>query len=183
MERTHQRIGLINAVVLLLVTAAGAVVANYTHSLSGQVAVMFIGLGFLAAAVSYFQMRLEEREQLEKMEFDELTKSARDSALFATGQGETFLARRAREQFEKYFVPIFTVILFLLQGAGALALWRWLAPSNRDTLVLLREPMIAISVFGLLGLILFLLGKYSTSLARLPNQRLLRPSASHLLLG
>src|SRR5262245_12103907 len=183
MERTYQKIGLVNVIVLLLVSAAGFAIAQYSQSFSGQVAVAFIALGFLAAAVSYFRMRLEEREQLEKMEFDELTKSARDSALFTTGESGTLLARRSREQFEKYFVPVFTAILFLLQGGGALWLWRWLAPLTRDQLVPLKEPMIAISVFGLLGLILFLLGKYSTSLARLPNQRLLRPSASYLLLG
>ena len=38
-------------------------------------------------------------------------------------------------------------------------------------------------MFGLLGLILFLLGKYSSGLARLQKQRLLRPGAAYLLLS
>ena len=38
------------------------------------------------------------------------------------------------------------------------------------------------ALLGLLGLILFLMGKYSTGLARLQGQRLLRPGAAYLLL-
>ena len=39
-----------------------------------------LAFGVLVAAVSWFQMRLEERERLEKLEFDELSKSASSSA-------------------------------------------------------------------------------------------------------
>ena len=40
-----------------------------------QVSTIFLGIGTLVAAVSWFQMRLEENERLEKLEFDELTRS------------------------------------------------------------------------------------------------------------
>lgn len=39
------------------------------------------------------------------------------------------------------------------------------------------------SLLGLLALILFLIGRFSATIARLENHRLLRPSASYLLLG
>src|SRR5882672_2788549 len=39
------------------------------------------------------------------------------------------------------------------------------------------------ALFGLLALILFLIGRFSATIARLENHRLLRPSASYLLLG
>jgi hypothetical protein len=38
-------------------------------------------------------------------------------------------------------------------------------------------------LFGLMGLILFILGKYSSGLARLQKQRLLRPGAAYLMLS
>ena len=37
--------------------------------------IVFLGLGVLVAAVSWFQMRLEESERLEKLELDELAKT------------------------------------------------------------------------------------------------------------
>jgi len=180
MERNVKKIGVVNLGLLLLVGAAGLAVANFSDLLSGRLAMAFIGLGFLVALVSYFQMRLEDRELLEKLEFDELTKSARSATLFNTKEAEVFPAQRAREQFERWIVPIFTVVLFLLQAGGALLLWRWLPKTD---LTPLNQPMVALSLFGLFALLLFLLGQYSVRLARLDKIRLLRPGASYILLG
>src|SRR6185295_16733229 len=47
----------------------------------------------------------------------------------------------------------------------------------------LREPAVAMSLFGLFFLIQFLLGQYSAGIARMEKQRLLRPGASYLLLS
>jgi regulator of protease activity HflC (stomatin/prohibitin superfamily) len=180
MERNIQKIGLVNLWVLLAGASASFVLARLSASFAGQTASAFIGLGFLIAAVSYFQIRLENRERLEKLEFDELSKSRGGSALFATEEAELFAARRAREQFERFMVPAFTVILFLLQAGGAFLLWRWL---EKSASVELTEPLVAMALFGLFALVLFLLGKYSAGIARLEGQRLLRPGASYLLLG
>ena len=38
--------------------------------------------------------------------------------------------RRSREQFERFFVPIFTVLLALAQLGGAYILFRWLKASS-----------------------------------------------------
>ena len=65
MERNLQKNGLINAVLLLGVGVAGFIVARYANSLAGLVSVVFIAIGLLVAAVSWFQMRLEESERLE----------------------------------------------------------------------------------------------------------------------
>ena len=43
--------------------------------------------------------------------------------------------------------------------------------------------MSALALFGFFALVLFLLGRFSATYARLENQRLLRPSASYLLLN
>src|ERR1043166_4577160 len=181
MDRNIQRNGLINLLTLLLVGAAGFAVARYANSLAGLVSILFLGVGLLVAAVSWFQMRLEESERLEKLELDELLKSRSGSALFEAKEAEAFPAQRSREQFEKYFVPGFTALLCLLQGGGAYFLWRWLHRST--TRLELKEPMVALSLFGLFALLLFMLGKFSAARARLEQHRLLRPGASYLLLG
>jgi len=140
--------------------------------------VVFMGIGTLVAGISWFQARLEERERLEKLEFEELTRSAASSALFNAAETEVFPAQRSREQFERFFVPSFTVLLFLLQAGGALLLLRWLQKVIPTPLV---EPTLPGALFGLFALMLFLLGKYSTSMARLERLRLLRPGAGYLL--
>jgi regulator of protease activity HflC (stomatin/prohibitin superfamily) len=180
MERNLKKIGLINVGLLLVVGAAGLAVSNFSDLLSGRLAAVFITLGFLVSLVSYFQMRLADRERIEKLEFDELTKSMRSATLFSTKEAEVFPAQRAREQFERWVVPVFTVILFLLQTGGAVLLWRWLPSTD---LTPLNQPMPALSLFGLFALLLFLVGQYSVRLARLEKIHLLRPGASYILLG
>src|SRR5688572_28846539 len=174
MERNIQKNGLINLVIIVAVAVAVFAVARYSHSLAGQVATAFLGLGALVAAVSWFQMRLEERERLEKLEFDEVTRGgASSSTLFNTQDAEAFPARRSREQFEKYFVPGFAILLLLLQAAGFAWLWRWLGRLTAPPA--LNQPLVAMSILGLLALVMFLLGQYSAGVARLEKRRLLRP--------
>jgi len=175
MERNVKQIGLVNLLVMLVVGVASFALARYANALSGQIGSVFFGLGVLVLVVSYFQMRLEETERLERMEFDELTRAKGSSSLFSAGEAEAFPARRSREQFERFFVPSFTVALFLLQ-VGALY-WCW--TSLRNTAVVeMQKPTVAMSLFALFALALFLLGKYSAGIARLRNDRLVRPGAS-----
>ncbi len=181
MERSIQRNGLVNLLALLGVGAAGFAVARYDGSLAGQVASVFLGLGVLVAFVSWFQMRLEESERLEKFELEEMARSKGSATLFESKEAEVFPAARARQQFEKFFVPIFTALLLVLQAGGAYFLWRWL--SKLPAIPPLKEEMVALSLFGLFALILFLLGRFSATIARIEDHRLLRPSASFLLLG
>jgi modulator of FtsH protease HflK len=180
MDRNTKKIGLVNLFVLLALGGASLALARYSHTLAGQVGSVFFGLGFLVIAIGYFQMRLEEAERLEKLEFDELNKTASSGSLFNTADSEVFPARRSREQFERFFVPGFTVVLFLLQAGGAYLLWNWV---NKAVYTPMEKPTVAMSIFGLFALTLFLLGKYSVGLARLEGARLLRPGASYMLLS
>src|SRR3982751_6017539 len=108
MERSTRKNGLINLLLLLAAGVVALLVARSTNSVAGKVEVIFLGIGALVAAVSWFQMRLEETERLEKLEFDELARSKGGSTLFESKGAEVFPAQRSREQFEKYFVPVFT---------------------------------------------------------------------------
>jgi modulator of FtsH protease HflK len=180
MERRTEQNGLINLLALVLAASASYAVARYGQSLTGQVAAVFMGVGALIAGVSWFQMRIEERERLEKLEFDELSKSAASATLFNITESEVFPAQRSREQFERFFVPAFTVVVFLLQAGGGFLLWRSLqkiVPSPMQNLGVLAVFFVALFV------LLFLLGRFSTAMARLENLRLLRPGSSYLLFG
>ena len=97
MDRNIQRNGLVNLLALLGVGVAGFVVARYAGSLAGQVSAGYVGLGVLVAFVSWFQMWLEERERVEKLELEEMARSKGSAALFESKDAEIFPAQRSRE--------------------------------------------------------------------------------------
>ena len=181
MERNIQKNGLVNLMAAVVMFIATFVVTCFVNSLAGQVASVFLGLGALVAFVSWFQMRLAENERLEKLEIDEMARAKGESALFDAKESEIFPARRARETFEKFFVPGFGVLLFLLEAGAAWLLWRWAGKTNNA--IVPDRAMAALSLFAIFALLLFLLGRFSVTIARLENHRLLRPGASFLLAG
>jgi membrane protease subunit HflK len=179
-ERNIQKNGLVNLAVAVLIFLAGFGVTVFAGSLAGQAAAVFLGLGVLVAFISWFQMRLEENERLEKLELDELARS-RGASLFESKDGGSFPAQNARLQFEKYFVPGFAVLILLLEAGGAWLLWNW---SGKNTAGLKEaNATAALSLFAIFALVLFLIGRFSVTIARLENHRLLRPGASFLLAG
>src|SRR5450432_408937 len=181
MQRNAGKNGLVNLLAAAMVFIAAFAVTGYARSLAGQMASLFLGLGALVAFISWFQMRLEENERLEKLELDELVKSKGGSTLFDAKDTEVFPAQRSREQFEKFFVPGFGVLLFLLEAGGAWLLWRWI--SKATNVIPTDRAMPALSLFAIFALLLFLFGRFSSTMARLENNRLLRPGAGFLLLG
>lgn len=183
MERSIQKNGLINLLTLLAAAVATFALARTGHALAATVAAGFMGIGTLVAALSWFQMRLEERERIEKLEFDELARGKGGSALFENKDGGNFPAQQSREQFEKWFVPAFTIIMLVLQAGGAWVAWKWLAKPMTPAALALKQPMVTLSLLGLFALGLFLLGKFSSTIARLENHRLLRPGSTQLLFG
>ncbi len=180
MERNYQKNGLVNLAVALLIFLAGFGVTVFAGSLAGQAATVLLGLGVLVAFISWFQMRLEENERLEKLELDELARS-RGQSLFESKDGGSYPAQNARLQFEKYMVPGFAVLVLLLEAGGAWLLWNW---SGKTTTGLKgANATAALSLFAIFALLLFLIGRFSVTIARLENHRLLRPGASFLLAG
>src|SRR5258708_37688930 len=99
MERSKQKNGLINLLALLVVGVAGFAVARSANSLAGQVSLVFIFLGVLVSAVSWFQMRLDDRERLEKLELDELAKTRGGFTLFEGQESQGFSPPPSREKF------------------------------------------------------------------------------------
>jgi regulator of protease activity HflC (stomatin/prohibitin superfamily) len=181
MERSTQKNGLVNLAAAVMIFIAAFVVTCYVNSLAGQAASIFLGLGALVAFASCFQMRLEENERLEKLEIDEFARAKGESALFDAKESEVFPARRSREQFENFFVPGFAVLLFLLEAGSAWLLWRWIGKTTGG--IVPERAMPSLSFFAIFSLLLFLIGRFSVTIARLENNRLLRPGASFLLAG
>ena len=175
----QKKIGFLNWVVLLAATVGLLLVSLFVNSASGVMGAIIAGIGFLVAILSWFQMRLQEREQFERLEMEELSRTRGGTSLFETADADTFPAKRSREQFERYFVPGFTALLCLLQGFAVYFPWKLLgnmAPLQTD------RATLAMALLGLFALILFMLGKYSSGLARLAGHRFLSASANYALL-
>ena len=158
MERNVQKSGGVNLAVALFVFLAAFAVAAYANSLAGEAASVFLGLGVLVAFTSWFQGRLEENERLERLEIEELARAKGDSALFAAKESEVFPARRAREQFERFFVPGFAVLLLALEAGAAWVLWRW--TGRALTAVSPDRAMTSLALFAIYALVLFLLAGF-----------------------
>lgn len=181
MERNIQKHGLVNLAATVVAFIAALGVAAYASSLAGQAAAVILGLGALVAFASWFQMRLEENERLERLEVEELARTRGETTLFESRAAEVFPAQRARELFEKFFAPGFSVLLLLLEGGAAWLLWRWISEATGG--IAPDRAMPALALFGIFALLLFLIGRFSVTIARLEDHRLLRPSANYLLLG
>ncbi len=179
MDRNVQKNAVVNLLAALVVFIAAFAVTAYAGSLAGEAAAVFLGLAVLIAFACWFQMRLEENEQLEKLEVEEMARAKGEAAMFESKESELFPARRSREQFERFFIPGFAVLLFIAEGAAGYFLWRWTGATT--TAISPDRAMPALSLFAIVALLLFLLGRFSATIARLENHRLLRPSASFLL--
>ncbi|HEY1663854.1 MAG TPA: protease modulator HflK [Verrucomicrobiae bacterium] len=181
MDKNVQKNAVVNLLAAVLVFIAAFGVTVYAGSLAGEVALIFLGLAVLIAFISWFQMRLEENEQLERLEVEEMARAKGEAGLFESKESELFPARRAKEQFERFFVPSFAVLLFLLEAGGGFVLWHW---SAITTMALSPDKaMAAVALFSILALLLFLLGRFSATIARLENHRLLRPGSNFILAG
>lgn len=180
MDRNTQKIGLTNVAAFLVATVSILALAVHAESHAGRTSVFFLALGLFVTVVAYFQMRLEDREEQERLEVDEMARKSPASGIFGSGDSDILPAKRAREQFERFMVPGFTVLLVVLEGMGLWLLWDWLRPTFP---VPIKDPLMTLALFAMFALGLFLLGKYSVGLARIHKDRLLRPMASFLLFG
>lgn len=180
MERNTQKNGLVNLTVAVLVLVAAIAVTALAKSHAALATSCILAFGTLVAFVSWFQMRLEENERLEKLELDELAQS-RGASLFEVKDGGSFPARNAREQFEKFIVPGFVIALMIAESAAAWFLWQ----STAKTPVAMQaaHATSSLSLFAIFALVLFLFGRFSVTMARLEKHRLLQPGANYLLAG
>jgi len=174
---TH--LGLPVLLALLSAALAGAGLAFWSGSGAALLTSLLLTGGTLVAAIAFLQMKLRAAEAAEARNIEELKRSRGSAALFELKE-DSLGARRAREQFDRWFVTGFTVLFGLAQGWLAWWLWKWL-PDWRP--LQLERATAATGLFSLLAFLLFLLGRYAAALAQHQRHPLLRPGASWLLAG
>ncbi|HRI14609.1 MAG TPA: SPFH domain-containing protein [Verrucomicrobiota bacterium] len=182
MERNLSKTGLVNSLVLIIAGVTIGVFARQSDSVTGEVALAFFILAVAMAVMAWFQMTLEAREEAERLELEGLAKGRADSSLFAETAAEISPARRARLQFEKWVLPVFTLLLLAGEAFAIWFFWQRLRPSQQVAPNVSAVAM-TLAVGAGVAFVLFLFGKYSARLAQLEDSRLLRPSGAAVMLG
>ena len=178
-QQNSKKIGLINGIVLLIITLGTLYLANESNV--AMASVVLLGIGTLISIFSFVQGHLISREQDEELEMQALDQTRGNESLFAGTAEDAYPARNARRQFEKWIVPAFSLHVLFCQILGLY--WIYSRLSDTETASLAQASVMAIMFNGLFLIILFLMGKYSAGLSRMNDQELLRPSASYMLLG
>ena len=181
-QQNSKKLGLINSLVLLVVTIGALILTLQTHSTVGLGGVVLLGIGTLIGFFSFIQSHLIDRERVEALEMQELDRTRGNESLFAGAAEDAYPSRNARRQFEKWVVPVFSVLVLIGQVFGLVLvssqLGGWTLFSTQGS-----DSAIPIMIFALFMVVLFMMGKYSAGLARMDGQDLLRPGANYMLLG
>ena len=180
-KQNSKKMGLINGIVLLVITLGALYLANDTQSSVAMASIVLLGIGTLISIFSFVQGHLISREQDEELEMQALDQTRGNESLFAGAAEDAYPARNARRQFEKWVVPAFSFFILIFQSVGLF--WIYNLLSDAATTPLAVVSPLTIMFNGLFIIILFLMGKYSAGLARMNDQELLRPGASYMLLG
>ncbi len=183
MDNIDKRGGFWNLLITLLAATGSIVLAVVTHSVTSYGIAAFMVLGFVVALVSLIHMALREREQLEARELEEIQSGATNEALFE--EGEVLPAKRSREQFEKWGMPVVSIVMLVLAVLGI-----YYITTNRlnvayDTLDswMVQGKYIALFGAALMGLVLFLRGQFASNLSRMEKQRFLQAGSDYVLFG
>ena len=181
-QQNSKKLGLINSIVLLVVTIAALFLAGSTVGLAG---VVLLGIGTLISFFGFIQSHLIDRERIEALEMQELDRTRGNESLFAGAAEDAYPARNARRQFEKWVVPGFSVLVLLGQALGLLLVYSQLQGELGGWNLFTQASGSAMQImfFALFMVVLFMMGKYSAGLARMDGQELLRPGANYMLLG
>ena len=182
-QQNSKKLGLINSIVLLVVTIGALYFTLQTSSTVGLGGVVLLGIGTLIGFFSFIQSHLIDRERVEALEMQELDRTRGNESLFAGAAEDAYPSRNARRQFEKWVIPIFSVLVLIGQALGLLLVYSqldvWTLSSSTQT----SDSAMSIMFFALFMVVLFMMGKYSAGLARMDGQELLRPGANYMLLG
>ena len=180
MEQSVKRMGLVNWIVLLAAAGGCCWSASIVASVAGLMGAILAALGVLVALLSYCQMSLEAREELERLELEELSKTRGGASIFAASQDDTFPARRSREQFERLFHSGFDGALLGLPGGGGLL---WLETRRHGYRHRERAGHAGDGVAGVDGADTLFAGQVFQRAGAFPKAAAAAPGAAYLLLS
>ncbi len=147
-------------------------------SATGLAAGCFLVFGIFVVILAWLQGWLRSKEEQEQQDFDTLRREKQSGAALFESGGDSLRTRRSRIFFEKWLVPLISLIMAVAQGGVAWWLWNHGDVSQK---LVIEQASVLMALFSLYSVTTFFLGKYATGLARLPSHRMVRPAASQML--
>jgi membrane protease subunit HflK len=152
---------------------------------SGFFAVSALGWLILATALVWFVLFIQFHQrslaEQEKLDMSQLTAGKKDAAIFQaeTEQATLFaVAQRRLRMLEKWFIPIFSVIIALYQIALGLYLWKGASVASD---VESERPLLVAIGMTAIAFVSFLISRYATGLSSELQWKPLRAGGSYLL--
>ena len=172
--------------ILIVQVVAGLVVlllSGRSRSMAAEAEAWHLLVGGLVWLVALVHHRLRRSADEEAMDAETLEAAGQleqpSSAIFETESQDLFTARHRLEQFEKYFLPGFSVLILLALGGLSAHLLKTLitVPAPAE----IQDPLLTAVVLLAGAFVTFLLSKYSAGLAAEKAWRPLRPGASYTM--
>jgi membrane protease subunit HflK len=152
---------------------------------SGFFAVSALGWLILATALVWFVLFIQFHQrslaEQEKLDMSQLTAGKKDAAIFQaeTEQATLFaVAQRRLRMLEKWFIPMFSVIIALYQIALGLYLWKGASVASD---VESERPLLVAIGMTAIAFVSFLISRYATGLSSELQWKPLRAGGSYLL--
>jgi membrane protease subunit HflK len=170
--------GVALSLALLLVTLGVGVF--WAHSRIIEAACLPLLVAFVFGWAAWWYGRLRRHEAQEEEDQEQLRRDYGRNDLFDEADESLKLSHESRRQFQKYFIPGFTLVMGIVVVLAALAVWsRWDAVQDPN---FGRTPLDVAGLSFCMTFICLLAGSYFSGLSREKYCHFLRPVAGWLLL-
>jgi regulator of protease activity HflC (stomatin/prohibitin superfamily) len=173
-------LGYVAALIGLMTLALGMLLAKAANGTAMVPAYLAAGVVALLSLLAAARAALARRQAVEQEQVAEYRRSHTTTELFEYADEAVRLATRANEQFTKYFVPLFTIVLGLAILVLGLLLWHsW---AQQPAFPVARRPLAMTTLSLILGLFSAICGSYFIGVSREPGCRWLRASGAWMFL-
>ncbi len=178
MEPYPNRTSALHVAVLVLGAGLALGLSLTYQSATGFAAGCFLVFGAFVVILAWLQGWLRAKEAQEQHDFESLQREKQASAALFESGGDSLRTKRSRVFFEKWIVPLASLILAVTQGA--VAWWLWTSGYKHEPM-LIEQASVMMALFALYSVTTFFFGKYAVGLASLPSHRMIRPASSQML--
>jgi regulator of protease activity HflC (stomatin/prohibitin superfamily) len=165
----------------LLTLALGVLLAKAANGTAMVPAYLAAGVVALLGLVAAGRAAFARRQASEQEQVADYRRTHATTELFEDADEAVRLATRANEQFTKYFVPFFTIVLGLAILLTGVLLWR--AWAQQPAFPVARRPLAMTTLSMILGLFSAICGSYFIGVSREPGCRWLRPPGAWMFLA
>ena len=170
-----------SALALALLLIAGGVSLFWAHSRIIETACLPLQVAFVFGLVAWWYARMRRYEAAEQEDQEQLRRDYDRNDLFDDQDEALKLAKETRRQFQKYFIPGFTLIfggMVLLSVWGLLYRWSVIQKVSFE-----RSPLDVAGLCFCMVFLCLLAGSYFNGLSREKDCHFLRPVAAWLLVS